>query len=283
MKEFFKAWNPQEEGRRIIEFLDEISEEYERLGYRLTSRQAYYRLVGMDVIGNVTEQYKAITRYIDRGKRAGLLDWSLFEDRTRIVEGKTTSPPYHGPYVVDIRGAVEREIETCYASDIWAGQPYYVEVYVEKSALIEIIGRVAEEYEVAYMAVRGFSGDQVLKEAADRFKRRENDGRKGILLYVGDCDPSGVIMSGDIQRRLSRFRCDAEVKRIALNVEQVQQFNLPENPVKKSDTRSAAYIKKYGNGCWEVDALEPRVLDEIVRAGILEYFDEDIREANIPR
>jgi hypothetical protein len=56
---------------------------------------------------------------------------------------------------------------------------------------------------------------------------------------------------------------------------------LPENPVKKSDTRSAAYIEKHGNGCWEIDALEPRILENIVRDGIMKYFDESIRKTNL--
>jgi hypothetical protein len=101
MKEFFATWKPQKEARRIIELLEVVCEEYERLGYKLTSRQAYYRLVSQNEIKNTTGQYKAVTRYIDRAKRAGLLDWSLFEDRTRTVEGNIFTP-YHEPVGVDI-------------------------------------------------------------------------------------------------------------------------------------------------------------------------------------
>jgi hypothetical protein len=280
MKEFFKPWRPGKRAKQIISMVEEICAEYEGLGYRLTTRQAYYRLVGRNAIRNTVNEYHSVGYFIDRGKQAGLLDWEMFEDRARTVEGDV-SKPYHGALKVDIPAAVTREVEICFQSDYWANQPYYAEIFIEKSALAEIIGRVADELGIAYTAVRGFSSGQVLKEAADRFREKAKDGRTGVLLYVGDCDPSGVVMSEDIQRRLLRFGSNAEVKRIALNINQVQQFGLPENPVKNTDTRSAAYIGKYGNGCWEVDALEPRTLADIVRAGIMEYFDEDIRKANL--
>jgi hypothetical protein len=87
-------------------------------------------------------------------------------------------------------------------------------------ALMEIIGRTADKLRVAYLAARGFMSGQAIKESADRFRLRETEGRAGMLLYLGDLDPSGALMSEDVQRRLSLYGSNAEVKRIALNVEQ---------------------------------------------------------------
>lgn len=47
-------------------------------------------------------------------------------------------------------------------------------------------------------------------------------------------------------------------------MEQIEQFNPPPNTVKETDTRSGDYQKHYGNQCWELDALPPRTLNQII-------------------
>jgi hypothetical protein len=278
--EVFISWHPSKEARKIISAVSEVCVEYKQMGYKLTSRQAYYQLVTRNIIPNEQAAYKSVTRYIDAAKKAGLLPWDMFEDRARTLEGYHGKPE-HGPHQIDLLEVIETELRTCFYSDMWAGQPYHAEVFVEKAALVEIISRVADDTQVAYCACRGYSSGQLLKETADRFIEHERGGTKCVLLYVGDFDPSGVQMSEDMQRRLSLFGSSAKVRRLALNFDQVQKLSLPENPVKKTDTRSGAFMRKYGAGCWELDALEPATLEGIVRDGIIELFDGGIREKNL--
>jgi len=70
-----------------------------------------------------------------------------------------------------------------------------------------------------------------------------------------------------------------EVRRIALNMDQVKQYNPPPNPAKEKDSRSAAYISKYGRNSWELDALKPSVLNTLITDTIDEYRDQDIWDA----
>lgn len=63
------------------------------------------------------------------------------------------------------------------------------------------------------------------------------------------------------------------VKHIGLTKEQILQYNLPPNPTKMTDTRSAEYVKRHGKTCWEVDALKPEVLIQLVRSFIESTID----------
>lgn len=69
---------------------------------------------------------------------------------------------------------------------------------------------------------------------------------------------------------------------IGLTMEQIKKYKLPPNPTKLTDSRSNAYVAKFGKTCWEVDALNPRTLTSIVESNIREQIDigmyEEVRE-----
>ena len=71
------------------------------------------------------------------------------------------------------------------------------------------------------------------------------------------------------------FWADVEIKRIALNMSQVREHNPPPNPAKLTDTRADKYIAQYGRSSWELDALEPRFLDSLIKGHIYDYLDID--------
>jgi hypothetical protein len=56
-------------------------------------------------------------------------------------------------------------------------------------------------------------------------------------------------------------------------MEQIKYYDLPPNPTKMTDTRSNKYIEHYGKTCWEVDALKPQVLTQIVETNIQDIID----------
>lgn len=160
----------------------------------------------------------------------------------------------------------------------WKGQDKYVELWVEKDAISGVLAPMASQYHVTLMVNRGYSSQSAMHEAAQRFIAKETEAgretdRQGILLYIGDHDPSGEDMVRDIQDRLDMFGANVEVEKIALTMAQVEEYNPPPNPTKHTDTRSQGYIDKYGEECWEVDALSPDVLHQIVKDAILEHLD----------
>jgi len=94
------------------------------------------------------------------------------------------------------------------------------------------------------------------------------------VLHLGDHDPSGIDMTRDIEERLAMFGANTIVERIALNMDQVRQYNPPPNPAKVTDTRFKAYQRRYGVKSWELDALDPRTLANLIQATIIKYRDE---------
>lgn len=99
------------------------------------------------------------------------------------------------------------------------------------------------------------------------------------MLYLGDHDPSGCEMLRDIQRRVELFgglSDKIDFQRIALNMDQIEEFNPPPNPAKKTDTRAKAYIEKYGPISWELDALDSATLTRLIQTTIEKYLDLDL-------
>jgi len=112
--------------------------------------------------------------------------------------------------------------------------------------------------------------------AAMRLKKYRQNAQIPLVLHLGDHDPSGKDMTRDITDRLTEFSGDdIEVKRLALNMNQVEQYNPPPNPAKITDSRAEGYIAEFGEESWELDALEPAVIAQLIRDAVLEVRDED--------
>lgn len=68
-------------------------------------------------------------------------------------------------------------------------------------------------------------------------------------------------------------------ERLALNMDQIEELNPPPNPAKVTDSRANKYIEEYGESCWELDALEPAYIDNLIRTAVAKYRDDDLYAA----
>jgi hypothetical protein len=279
LKEKYGSVNFRQSSLDRISLINGIIEDYQGQGYDLSLRQLYYQLVAGGHIENSEKSYKNTGNLLNDGRMAGLIDWDVITDRTRTLYNRQWDE--HGPADINIFGAVNREIDGCFSSSKWAGQPFYLEAWVEKEALSEIISSAARDHDVAYFACKGYTSLTALYEAAERLKKKHESGRDCVLIYLGDHDPSGIDMTRDIRERLEKFGAVVDVQRIALNMEQIERFNPPPNPAKETDTRAQGYIEKYGAESWELDALRPQVLHDLIVEKISEYFDPEINGANV--
>lgn len=67
-----------------------------------------------------------------------------------------------------------------------------------------------------------------------------------------------------------------EVRRMALTMDQVEEYNPPPNPAKDTDSRFAKYCDEYGvTESWELDALDPPVIVELIEREVDEIRDHD--------
>lgn len=252
-----------------------IIEEYISLGFSLTLRQLYYQMVARTMIPNTKADYKRISATLTNARLAGLVDWNAIQDRTRSVRGNSH---WHSPQEI---------IEAAYASyaiDKWQNQDYRVEVWIEKDALVGVIASVCEELDIDYFSCRGYTSMSSIWQAAMRLRNYTLGEQQVVVLHLADHDASGQDMTRDIQNRLDLLTLlpgSVIVERIALNLDQVEQYGLPPNPTKLTDSRAPVYVQQYGNDSWELDALKPQTIIDLVRNAVLDYRDNDLWKEKI--
>jgi len=257
MKQQFKAYNFRDERLQTIQRAEEIIRIYQEQGLTLTLRQLYYQFVTRNWITNQERSYKNLGEAISAGRLSGMLDWDAIEDRVRVPRR-----PSEWDSIEDIVNSALFS----YRLPRWKTQKAYVELWVEKDALAGVLQPIAEEYHITLMVNRGYSSQSAMYDAARRFKRFPN--KRNLLFYLGDHDPSGEDMVRDIRDRLQMFTANVEVTKLALTMDQVDEYNPPPNPAKMTDSRAASYVAEHGAESWEVDALPPDVLARIIRQAL---------------
>jgi hypothetical protein len=260
----------------IIKQANVIIAAYAAQGFTLTLRQLYYQFVARGYLANVQKNYNRLSGIISDGRLAGLIDWDAIEDRTRNVRDLS-----HWTDPAEIVDAVAKQFHI----DMWAGQERRVEVWIEKDALIGVIENACIEFDTPYFSCRGYVSQSEMWAGAMRFvQRMKRYGQPTTVLHFGDHDPSGLHMTHDISDRIRMFCAHHafpnafEMRRLALNMDQVEQYNPPPNPAKGSDPRFAGYQAEHGDESWELDALEPVVIAALIRDEIKGLIDTDLWE-----
>ena len=252
----------------IIDQANEIITEYRAQGYSLTLRQLYYQFVARDLISNTVKSYSKLGNIINDARLAGLVDWSAVEDRTRNVND---APRWDDP--ADAVNAVMQQ----YRVDVWANQERRVEVWIEKNALTGVIHRTCRELDVPYFACIGY-----VSQSEEYNAYRRSLFQPLTILHLGDHDPSGIDMTRDNDERLNTvFGGDVDMVRIALNMDQVEEYSPPPNPAKMTDSRFADYAAQFGTSSWELDALEPSVINALIKSHVDDLRDDDLYEEAI--
>jgi len=83
-------------------------------------------------------------------------------------------------------------------------------------------------------------------------------------------------MTRDNDDRMRLFMGGVNVKRLALNMDQVDEYNPPPNPAKITDSRAGSYMSKFGDESWELDALEPSVITKMIEDAVKDHRDDDL-------
>lgn len=274
----YTGWRPvRDAARRLIAIdrVNEICQDFSARGYSITLRQLHYQFVSRGWHPNTDRSYKVLGQLVSDGRRAGLIDWYHVEDRTRFLRAQT-----HW----DSPAEIIRSAGRGYHVDLWEGQPTRVEVWVEKDALIDVVARAANRWDVGHMSCRGYMSDSEMWSTAQRLDAYLDDGdtEQIVLLHLGDHDPSGIDMSRDIEERLNlfmRYGSQLDVRRIALNRDQIDRYGPPPNPAKVTDSRFETYRQEHGDESWELDALDPDVLVDLVGQEVSGEVDMDMFEA----
>ena len=283
MKEKFKDWRPQETSLKVLQDCQTVLDRYRSLGYGLSLRQLYYQLVAKDLLPaqwadpktgstNNIRSYKRLGEVVKNGRLAGFIDWNQIEDRGRSASD---------PFCWDDPEEILSSAADSYTLDRWERTDKYIWVMAEKDAVSNIIEPVCRDYRVSFIANKGYTSASALYRLFHKARRAVNKGKSLHCIYCGDFDPSGVDMDRDINDRMNLFGEKYElpefsVTRVALTMAQVEEYEPPPNPAKVTDKRAPAYVEKYGDESWELDALEPQVLERILRDTLEPFVDRDL-------
>ena len=274
--------------RAVINQANAILDEYAKQGFQLTLRQLYYQFVARALIPNLDREYKKLGSTINDARLAGYVDWDAIVDRTRNLQSL--------PHWTDPADVIESTTKF-FRTDLWDNQSFRVEVWIEKDALAGVIEPTCQALDVPFISCRGYMSQSEMWAAGQRLLGHVLDDKHVRILHLGDHDPSGIDMSRDIEDRLWLFlRHDYlrakrdewapdegepdlvrarelmedlqvmfQVDRLALNMDQIDQYQPPPNPAKVTDSRAEGYIAEFGTESWELDALEPTVLAALIQ------------------
>ena len=250
-----------------IDQANDIIEEYKEKGFEITLRQLYYQFVARGFIENNQREYKNLGDLINDARLAGLVDWLAIVDLTRELDAQ---PTWQSPAEIVAACAEQFRI------DKWDSQPTRIEVWIEKDAVSNIAAVICRKLFLPFFSCRGYTSQSEMWKAAQRLAKHADRGQVPVILHLGDHDPSGKDMTRDIQSRLTEFSGhEIQVERLALNMNQIKRYNPPPNPAKLTDSRSTQYISEFGDESWELDALSPEVMSDLIESKVLYLRDED--------
>lgn len=260
----------------IIDQANRIIAEYEKKKLGLTLRSLYYQFVARGIFKeNTAAMYAKLGSVLNDGRLAGLVSWTAIEDSLRQLEGVG--------HVTGPAEAIKRARDR-FKLDLWADQEWQPEVWIEKDAMVNVIRGICIELRVNWFACRGYASQSSMWRAGQRLAGYVRRGKRPIIFHFGDHDPSGIDMTRDNHERLEMFvGVPITFVRLGLNYDQVERYNPPPNYAKATDSRHGGYVERFGEQCWELDALDPQVISDLIAANVARIRDDKKWDAALAR
>jgi hypothetical protein len=261
---------------RYETIVSEVNQILQQYIMPLTLRQIFYRLVSKLVIPNTVTSYKTLSKILVKARERGEVDDTRIEDRSRQVLGMGDWGYQDFDSFLDERIRRLKDSWQYWTRPLWQNQPKNIIIALEKDALSRLFTDVADSFHIHVYPTRGYGSYTYIKQMAQKM----NGEKTTIVLYFGDYDPSGQDIQRDLEERLNAYGAkNFKVIRIALHKSQIFQYNLPPKPEDaetiaklQRDPRTKTYGMDYA--C-ELDALEPKTLQQIIRKAILNHIDLD--------
>jgi hypothetical protein len=163
---------------------------------------------------------------------------------------------------------------------LWDDSEYYCEMWVEKIDLKSLFSNICKQYTLPLINIRGRTCLNSRAGTMRRFQKRERQGKRCVLLYCGDHDPSGLDISGSIISDIEElsgatgfYPTDLVVDRFGLNANFInrQRLSWTDNLITSSGADLAhknhpdhykpyvqSYLAKFGARKVEANALVVR-------------------------
>lgn len=278
---YFRAYGPELRLRRAtIEMIGQVNAvlaHAHQQNVKMTLRNVYYKFVKNGWFENSDDNYNRLKNAVGQGRLAGLISWDDIEDQERDLYGVNT---YKAPEQL-LKG-----LSSKYHRDLWEGQRFRPEVWVEKKGMTNVVSDICNQLRVDFFACKGYNSLTESWKAGQRLAGYVQKGQRPIIFYLGDHDPSGLDMVRNNREQLAMFAgTDIMVVPLALTHDQVLELgpDLPPNPAKQRDARIEGYrdyMADLGYGpderdvSWEVDALEPTYIRQMIQREVDRLRDE---------
>jgi hypothetical protein len=229
-------------------------------GRPMTVRQVFYQATVRGLVEKEESGYAKVQTDPTVMRRAGKLPYDWLADNTRWQRK---------PRTFDSVEDALNETARFYRKALWNEIDAYAEVWLEKDALAGVVYPITSIYDVPLMVARGYASLSFLYTAAEYINELTVP---TFIYHFGDFDPSGVNAGEKIEGTLRELAPDADItfERVAVTEEQIDDWDLPTRPTKKSDTQS----KAFGEISVELDAIEPNQLRALV---------QDVIERHLPQ
>jgi hypothetical protein len=247
----------------------------------LTIRQIHYRLLNDPPLTQVTKDRNERWRYKNNqscynllsaisvpARYLGHIPFEAIGDETReCIE----------PWVFEnAEEFIDHEMRNFlrgYRLDPQLGQTKHVKVVVEKNTLLNIVKDLCVEFGLNLTPLRGFGGPSVWKLIEERYQDSGKD--RLLVIILSDHDPEGLKLADDCYSSLRDCHHIAvDAIRPLITMEQARRLRLPPNPAKEESANFAAYVKRTRTtDTWECEALEPEVIQQILRDAVEQVID----------
>jgi len=228
----------------------------------MTIRHLFYALVSRKVIAKTEKEYQVLCQRLSTWRKAGLIPYNVFADGTRVH--------LSDPSISSSLDEALRNTASVYRKNYWIEQPLYVEVWLEKDAISGVLYHEAAKLGVPVFVCRGFASLSALHQCAQEFREQERRGKRCLVLYFGDHDPSGVAIDKNARESMrDLFGVNVEFRRVAVTPQQIDEHDLPTRPPKATDSRGKGWVGE----CVEVDAFSSKQLRKLCREAIKELID----------
>ena len=222
-------------------------------------RHVYYRLAGQ-FVDKTEAGYRTVQHQLLKLREDGVVPWDWVSDGTRWRRQNQS---------FDSKAQAVAYVAEIYRRDLWMRTPAYVEVWCESDSMAGVLIEETDRYNVPLMVSRGFSSRTFLYSSARAIGRQT---RPAYLYYIGDWDPSGVLIPEKIEQALREFAPESEIhfERIAITPDLIEAYDLPTKPAKRT-----THAKYFRGGTVEAEALPAHVTRELLRNAIERHLDPD--------
>jgi hypothetical protein len=159
-------------------------------------------------------------------------------------------------------------------------QAYHLEVWEEKSTMLEVTDPVCEAFGANHQAGLG----ELSITAVYKLMQRVVSANKPVrVFYISDFDPAGEGMPISVARKIEWFirerypELDIKLMPLVLTKGQCIEYALPRTPIKASDKRKAGFEERHGEGATEMH------LKHCTLGNFVEYLRRHLRRSSMTK